>query len=146
MVQSTYGWFSAFWTGVQHTLAIMRSTVARCLAIAVCGASGCATASGYVGTWAYEDAESYVGYELKGDETCRFVGVAKNQAGAGGFCRYERQNQTITIVEVWGGGSTKRWKLPAPYVMTYDAATDTLVLSQDDKSVRLTRAARLLGD
>ena len=124
----------------------MRSLLARGLAVAISGASACATASGYVGTWAYEDTESYVGYELKSDETCRFVGVAKNQAGAGGYCRYERQKETIEIVEVWGGGSAKRWKLPAPYVMTYDAATDTLVLSQDGRSVRLTRAAKLLGD
>jgi hypothetical protein len=124
----------------------MRSVVARCLAVAISGAFGCATASGYVGTWAYEDAESYVGYELNRDDTCRFVGVAKNQAGLGGYCRYERQNQTITIVEVWGGGSTQRWKLPAPYIMTYDASTDTLMLSQDDRSIRLTRTVRLLGD
>jgi hypothetical protein len=97
------------------------------------------------GTWAYEDAETYVGYELKRDDTCRFIGAAKGQAGLGGYCRFERQEHTMRIVEVWGN-TGPRWKLPAKFTMTYDPDTDTLTLHEGDRSIRLSRTSRLLGE
>jgi hypothetical protein len=123
----------------------MRRVIAGSLGVAVSLTAGCANAPKHVGTWAYEDAETYVGYELKRDDTCRFIGAAKGQAGLGGYCRFERQEHTMRIVEVWGN-TGPRWKLPAKFTMTYDPDTDTLTLHEGDRSIRLSRTSRLLGE
>ena len=123
----------------------MRRVIAGSLGVAMSLAIGCATAPKHVGIWAHEDAETYVGYELKPDDTCRFIGAAKGQAGLGGYCRFERQEHTMRIVEVWGN-TGPRWKLPAKFTMTYDPDTDTLTLHEGDRSIRLSRTSRLLGE
>ena len=100
------------------------------------------TTSGHLGTWAYENVEVYVGYEFEEPDKCRFVGAAKGHAGTGGYCSYKFENNAVSITEVWDN-TNSRYKVPAPYYLMYDSATDTLSIRESGKEIRLVRVLRL---
>ncbi len=106
-------------------------------------AFGCSTVSSHRGAWAFEDAKTYFGIAFDSADTCRFVGVAKGQAGVGAFCSYVRRGDVITIVEVWDRTGVRE-KMSSPFAFTYEPQTDTLILKEDTRERRLSRTAELI--
>lgn len=102
--------------------------------------AGCAQQNP-TGSWAYEDARSYVGISLDGDGGCRVVEVAKGGAGIGGECRYEVAGRTVTVFPVQGG--VEPATDTATLTLTHRVADDTL-LTHGDTTLILSRTTELV--
>jgi len=107
---------------------------------------GCASPNSHLGTWEHQGAKDFARVVLERDGKCTIVfgGLAGGvREGIGGRCRYSQDGRTLLITdigEIDGRGPTE--KLPAPFVLRYDDASDTVSLTGPETSLRLARSAK----
>jgi hypothetical protein len=116
--------------------------VLYCLAASAC--VGCA--SGSIGFWEYDDQRNFTRISLEQGGTCTIVmgGTFPGglREGIGGRCRYSQKEDVIAIThisEIDGSGPSE--ELPQPFVLTYERASDSIMMS-GEKPIRLLRIAK----
>jgi hypothetical protein len=116
-----------------------------CTIVAV-ASIGCVSPRSHVGTWEHEDKEFFVRVVFERDGICSIVmgGTATGgREGIGGRCHYSQTERTISITDISEiDDAEPREKLPAPFVLRYEAETDTIAFSSSEKPMRLVRTSR----
>ena len=99
----------------------------------------------YVGSWAFEDSQNYLGLLLNGDGTCRFVNVAKHDDALGANCKYEHSQGVISVTEYWDNSGVHEDASMFKLVFTYNATRGDLTLNALS-SVVLVRVPELVTE
>ena len=104
-----------------------------------------ASSPGYVGNWAYEDANLYIGVALERDGTCKVVEVAKRDDGLGFHCKYSEHTGKVQITEIWDSAGIRQDASAFKMNFQYDELANVLVL-EAETPVQLRRVPKLASE